>query len=147
LLNDQSGSVLGDSTVFSWAGCHNALVPSRFFQTFSKNSDNFVETNCTSKKFFKQKLELAKGEDDGLHGMTSRCSFKAPSANASAATTQRLASTSLISGFHLTSFQELSSDHQDSSLKNIFTSKILAKLSPEPFEFPGAANRWLHLVD
>jgi hypothetical protein len=23
LLNDQSGSVLGDSTVFSWAGCHN----------------------------------------------------------------------------------------------------------------------------
>jgi hypothetical protein len=22
LLNDQSGSVLGDSTVFSWAGCH-----------------------------------------------------------------------------------------------------------------------------
>jgi hypothetical protein len=22
LLNDYSGSVLGDSTVFSWAGCH-----------------------------------------------------------------------------------------------------------------------------
>jgi hypothetical protein len=22
-LNDQSGSVLGDSTVLSWAGCHN----------------------------------------------------------------------------------------------------------------------------
>jgi hypothetical protein len=25
LLNDQSGSVLGDSTVFSWAGCHIGL--------------------------------------------------------------------------------------------------------------------------
>jgi hypothetical protein len=25
LLNDQSGSVLGDSTVFSWAGCHSVL--------------------------------------------------------------------------------------------------------------------------
>jgi hypothetical protein len=23
LLNDKSGSVLGDSTVFSWAGCHS----------------------------------------------------------------------------------------------------------------------------
>jgi hypothetical protein len=23
LLNDQSGSVLGGSMVFSWAGCHN----------------------------------------------------------------------------------------------------------------------------
>jgi hypothetical protein len=31
--------------------------------------------------------------------------------------------------------------------KNIFTSKILSKLSPEPFEFPGTANEWLHLVD
>jgi hypothetical protein len=26
-LNDQSGSVLGDSTVLSWAGCHNRAVP------------------------------------------------------------------------------------------------------------------------
>jgi hypothetical protein len=25
LLNDQSGSVLGDSTVFSWVGCHSAI--------------------------------------------------------------------------------------------------------------------------
>jgi hypothetical protein len=30
LLNDQSGSVLGDSTVFSWAGCH----------TPARNDDN-----------------------------------------------------------------------------------------------------------
>jgi hypothetical protein len=28
LLNDQSGSVLGDSTVFSWAGCHTLQGPS-----------------------------------------------------------------------------------------------------------------------
>jgi hypothetical protein len=27
LLNDQSGSVLGDSTVLSWAGCHSYIVP------------------------------------------------------------------------------------------------------------------------
>jgi hypothetical protein len=113
---------------------HDALVPPRFFEMFQKYSDNFVETN-------------RKGKDDGLRGMTSRCSFKAPSANASAATTRRLASTSLVSGFHPTSFQEPSSDRQDSGLKNIFTSKILAKLSPEPFEFLGAANGWLHLVD
>jgi hypothetical protein len=26
LLNDQSGSVLGASTVFSWAGCHTLWV-------------------------------------------------------------------------------------------------------------------------
>jgi hypothetical protein len=27
LLNDQGGSVLGDSTVFSWAGCHSRHLP------------------------------------------------------------------------------------------------------------------------
>jgi hypothetical protein len=31
--------------------------------------------------------------------------------------------------------------------KNVFASKILAKLSPELSEFPGAVNGWLHLVD
>jgi hypothetical protein len=60
------------------------LVFSKFFK---KKSDNFVETNRTSERFFKRKLELAKGKDDGLRGMASRYSFKAPSANASAATT------------------------------------------------------------
>jgi hypothetical protein len=125
-------------------------MPSRllvFFDFFFKNSDNFVETNRTSEKFFKRKLELAKGKDDDLRGMTSRYSFKAPSSNASAATTRRLASSSLVSDFHLTSFQESSSDRWDFGPKNVFTSKILAKLSLEPFEFPGAANGWLHLVD
>jgi hypothetical protein len=125
-------------------------MPSRassFFQIFSKNSDNFVETNRTSESFFKRKLKLVKGKDDGLRGMTSRYSFKAHSANASAATARRLASTSLVSCFHPTSFQEPSSDRRDSGLKNMFTSQILAKLSPEPFEFSGAANGWLHLVD
>jgi hypothetical protein len=117
------------------------------FSEFFKNSDNFVETNRTSEKFFKRKLELAKGKDDGLRGMTSRYSFKAPSANASSATARRLASSSLVSGFHPTSFQESSSDRRDFGPKNIFMSKILAKLSPELFEFPGAANGWLHLVD
>jgi hypothetical protein len=77
------------------------LVFSKFFK---KNPDNFVETDRTSEKIFKRKLELVKGKDDGLRGMVSRYSFKAPSANASAATTRRLASTSLVSGFHPTSF-------------------------------------------
>jgi hypothetical protein len=76
------------------------------FSKFFKNSDNFVETHRTSERFFNQKLELAKGKDDGLRGMTSRYSFKAPSANASAATARRLASTSPVSSFHPTSFQE-----------------------------------------
>jgi hypothetical protein len=58
-----------------------------------------------------------KGKDDDLHGMMSCCSFKPSSANASAATTRRLASTSLVSGFHPTSFQEPSSDRQDSIQK------------------------------
>jgi hypothetical protein len=31
-----------------------------FFLNFFKNSDNFVETNRTSERFFKRKLELAK---------------------------------------------------------------------------------------
>jgi hypothetical protein len=119
----------------------------RFLKFFKKNSDNFVENDRTSEKFFKRKLELAKGKDDDLHGMTSLCSFKAPSANAPAATTRRLASTSLVPGFHPTCFQEPSSDYQDSGPKNIFKSKILAKLYPEPFKFPWAANGWLHLVD
>jgi hypothetical protein len=79
------------------------------FLKFFKNPDNFVKTNRTSEKFFKRKLELTKGKDDGLRGMTSRYSFKAPSANTSAATARRLASSSLVSDFHPTSFPESSS--------------------------------------
>jgi hypothetical protein len=30
LLKDQSGSVLGDSTVFSWAGCHMTLATTHY---------------------------------------------------------------------------------------------------------------------
>jgi hypothetical protein len=33
---------------------------SSFFRNFSKSFDNFVKTNRTSEKVFKQKLELAK---------------------------------------------------------------------------------------
>jgi hypothetical protein len=91
---------------------------SSFFKVFSKIFfDNFVETDRTSEKFFERKLELAKGKDGGLHGIMSHCSFKVPSANASAATTRRLASTSLVSDFHPTSFQEPSSSYQDSGLR------------------------------
>jgi hypothetical protein len=31
---------------------HNALMPPHFFQKFSKKSDNLVETNRTSERFF-----------------------------------------------------------------------------------------------
>jgi hypothetical protein len=31
---------------------HDALMPSTFFRNFSKNSDNFVETNRTRERFF-----------------------------------------------------------------------------------------------
>jgi hypothetical protein len=90
-------------------------VHPRFSKFFQKNYDNFVDTDRTSKKFFERKLELAKGKDDGFHGITSHYSFKVSSAHASAAMTRRLVSTSLVSGFHPTSFQEISSSRQDSS--------------------------------
>jgi hypothetical protein len=91
---------------------------SSFFRSFSKkNSDNFVEAGRTSEKVFKWKLELAKRKDGGLHGITSRCSFKVPSANAFAAMARRLASTSIVSGFHPAFFQGPLSDRQDSGLE------------------------------
>jgi hypothetical protein len=90
---------------------------SSFFSNFFKKIPTNLSRPIAQEKFFKRKLELAKGKDDGLHGMTSCCSFKVPSANASAAMARRLASTSLVSGFHPTSFQEPSSDCQDSGPK------------------------------
>jgi hypothetical protein len=74
--------------------------------------------------------------------MASRSSFKAPGANAPAATARRLADTSLVSGFHPTSFREHSSDHQDSGPKKVFSRpKPQLKLSPEPLEVPGGCER------
>jgi hypothetical protein len=32
LLNDQSGSVLGDSTVLSWAGCHTTFMTFAYWE-------------------------------------------------------------------------------------------------------------------
>jgi hypothetical protein len=85
-------------------------MPPHFFDFFSKkNSDNFVETNRTSEKFF------------GGNSDSSCFSFKAPSANAPAAMTRRLAGTSLVSGFHPTSFQDRSSDHRDSGPEKMFS--------------------------
>jgi hypothetical protein len=118
------------------------LVFSKFFQ---KNSDDFVETDHTSEKFFKRKLELAKGKDDGLHGMTSCCSFKAPSANASAAMAQRLASTSLVFDFHLTSFQEPLSDRQDSGPKKYIHEQNPGWAISRTFRVPGGCERMVAL--
>jgi hypothetical protein len=74
-------------------------------------------------------------------------SFKSPSANTPAATTRRLPGTPLIPILHPISFLKHSSDRQDSSPKKCFHKQNLSKLSPEPFEFSGAANERLHLVD
>jgi hypothetical protein len=51
---------------------HNALASSTFFSKFFKNSDNFVETDCTSEKFFDGSSNSKKGEYDSLHEMVSR---------------------------------------------------------------------------
>jgi hypothetical protein len=74
-------------------------------------------------------------------------SFKAPSANTPTATTRRLASTSLVSGFHPIPIREHSSDHSGSGPKEEFARlKPQLKLSPEPLKDPGATNEWLSLA-
>jgi hypothetical protein len=42
LLNDQSGSVLGDSTVFSWAGCHSWYQSDFMHQSLINNSNHMI---------------------------------------------------------------------------------------------------------
>jgi hypothetical protein len=66
------------------SGATKGTMPScpRFFRNFSKNSDNFVETDRTSEGFFDGNPNSRKVKDDGLRGMTSCYSFKAPSASA-----------------------------------------------------------------
>jgi hypothetical protein len=82
-------------------------MPPRFFQNFSNSSNNLVETNHMSERFFGGSSILQKSKDDMLQRKKSCYLFKAPSANAPAATAQRLASTSLIPVFHLISFYRL----------------------------------------
>jgi hypothetical protein len=79
--------------------------------------------------------------------MTGCYSFKAPSANAPAATARRLVSTPLVPSFHLIPLQKHSSDRQDSGPKNVFMGKIPTSYLPNLFEFSGAANGRLRLVD
>jgi hypothetical protein len=96
---------------------HNALVPSTFFRIFSKNSDNFVEIDRTSEKFFDGNSNSRKVKMTVCMRWRVAYSFKAPSANAPAATARRLVSNSLVSGFRPIPFQEHSSDHSDSGPK------------------------------
>jgi hypothetical protein len=93
--------------------------PQRFFEIFQKIPTTLWRPIAQSRSFL-WKLKLEKRKDDSLHGMVSRYSFKAPSANSPAATTRRHVDTSLVSGFHPTSFREHSSDHQDSGPKKVF---------------------------
>jgi hypothetical protein len=120
---------------------------SSFFRFFSKKSDNFVETNRTRERFFKRKLELAKGKDDSLRGMASRYSLKLLVLTPLQLRHEDLRVLLLSPIFIQPLFKSLRVTARTPVRKNIFTSKILAKLSPEPFQFPRAANRWFHLVD
>jgi hypothetical protein len=74
-------------------GLPEARCPPSVFTIFQKNPDNCVETDRTSERFFGRKLDLVRSKGDGLHGVRRYCSFKVPSAYASAATARRLAST------------------------------------------------------
>jgi hypothetical protein len=47
LLNDQSGLVLGDSTVFFWAGCHSWYQSDYMHQSSVNNLNHwFLNKNC-----------------------------------------------------------------------------------------------------
>jgi hypothetical protein len=78
---------------------HNALVPSTFFRNFSKSSDNFVETDHTSEKLFDGNSNTRKVKMTVCMRWRVAYSFKAPNAIAPTATTRRLASTSVVSGY------------------------------------------------
>ena len=115
------------------------------FSKFFKNSDNFVETDRTSEKFFGGNSNSGKVKMTVCMRWRVAYSFKAPSANAPAATARRLASTSLVSGFHPTPFREHSNDHSGSGPKEEFA-QLKPQLSPEPSEDSGAANERLSLA-
>jgi hypothetical protein len=116
-------------------------------QKFSKKSDNFVETDRASEKFFDGNSNSGKAKMTVCMRWRVAYSFKAPRANAPAATARRLASTSLVSSFHPIPFREHSSDHSGSGPKEEFARlKPQVQLSPEPLEDPGAANEWLSLA-
>jgi hypothetical protein len=120
--------------------------PQHFCRNFSKYSNNFVETDRTSKKFFDGNSNSRKAKMKACVRWRLAYSFRAPSANAPAAA-RRLVSTSLVSGFHLNPFREHLSDHRDSGPKEEFARpKPQLKLSPEPLEVPGAANERLCLA-
>jgi hypothetical protein len=57
-----------------FSGATKGTMPScpQRFSKFFKNSDNFVETNRTSKKFFDENSNSKKSEDDNLCEMASR---------------------------------------------------------------------------
>jgi hypothetical protein len=121
-------------------------VSSTFFQNFSKNSDNFVETDRTSEKFFDANSNSKKAKMTVCLRWRVAYSFKAPSANAPTATAQRLPSTSLVSSFHLIPFQEHSSDHRDSSPKEEFARpKPSAKVTSRTSRGPGGCERMVEL--
>jgi hypothetical protein len=122
------------------SGATKGAMPScsqRFFEIFQKFRQ-LCRDQSHKREVFYWKLKLEESKDDSLHGMARHYSFKALSANTPAATARRLADTSLVSGFHPTSFQERSSDHRDSGpKKGVFTTKTSAKVISRSYRGPG----------
>jgi hypothetical protein len=123
------------------------MIPSLLLQNFSKNPDNCVETDRTSERFF-----------DG-NSISQKVKMMDCVERRVVAHSKLLVLTPLwlqhedlralleFPGLHPFSFQKYSSDRRDSGPKKRFHKQNLNKLPPEPSEFSGAANGWLHLAD
>jgi hypothetical protein len=69
-----------------YSGATQGTMPSSFFSKFFKKFRQLCQDQSHERKVFRRKLGLAKSKYGGLHGMMSCYLFKAPSANAPAAT-------------------------------------------------------------
>jgi hypothetical protein len=113
---------------------------SSFFSKFFKNSDNFVETNRTSERFLNRNSNSRKVKMMACAGwrVAIRSKLLVPTPPLQRHEDLQVLLWSPI--FIQPLFKSLRVTARTPVRKNIFVSKILAKLSPEPFEFPGAAS-------
>jgi hypothetical protein len=96
------------------ARCPHAL---NVFRNFSKIPTTLSRQIARARSFLTKTRTQRKAKMTICVRWRVAYSFKAPSANAPADTTRRLASNSLVSGFHLIHFREHSSDRTDSGPK------------------------------
>jgi hypothetical protein len=121
--------------------------PQHFFEIFQKIPTTLSRPIARERSFLTETRTRRKAKMSVCVRWRVAYSFRAPSANIPASTARRLASTSLVSGFHPIPFREHSSDRPDSDPKEEFVRpEPQLKLSPEPLEVPGAANKWLSLA-